>query len=1256
MKPQSKIPNQKSKPLRLLVVEDSPRDAEIAVNEIQRGGFDVTWKRVETAEAMGAALREETWDIIECDYNMPNFSGLDAIALLKETGIDIPLIIVSGTIGEEVAVECMRHGAQDYIMKDNLSRLVPAIERELQEAESRRKCRLAEKALRESEEKYRIIAENTADQIAILDMNLHFTYVSPNIMRLRGLTVDEAMAQTLEQVLTPESIKLGLTVFEEEMQLEASGKADPYRTRILEVNEYKKDGSIICVEVNFSFLRDNDGKPIEIIMVSRDITERKEAEQELRNSEEKYRSILETMQESYFEVDYAGSLTFFNDSLCRLLGYSKEELMGMNNRQYTDKEHSKKLFQVFNEVYNTGKTTEGFDWQIIRKDGTERYVEASVSLQKDSSGKPIGFRGIARDVTERKQAEEALRASEELFRNYLEYAPDGVYTNELNGTFLYGNRRCEEIIGYKREELIGKNFLELNILPGKSLNKAIELLQLNMEGKPTGPDEIELISKEGRLIPVEINTSVVQRNGEGIVLAFVRDITERKQAEEALRVGEIRYRELFENMGSGVAVYETHNDGEDFIFKEYNAAAEMIDKTPRGQVIGRSVVDMFPGVKDIGLFDVFQRVYRTGKPERHPVTFYKDKKISGWRDNYIYKLPSGEIVAVFDDVTERKQAADNLKESENKYRLLAENVNDVIFVMDMNLKYTYVSPSVKILRGYEPEEVLKNTSAEVLTPASMELAMKTLSEFMELEKSGRREEIPVSKTLQLEMIRKDGTTVWTEVKFSLVRDKDQRPVGIIGVTRDITERKRSESQREAALEALRESEANYKQLFDNAPSAIYQVDFRTGKFLKANDVICKYFCCSQEEITSLSPYDLLTKESQILFLERLNKMTKGDQVPANPEYEFVDKKGKRRWLKLNAKNIYDSEGLAGADVIAHDITDRKQAEQELMESKDLVDTVVENIPLMVFLKEAKDLRFVMFNRAGEELLGYDRKDLLGKNNLDLFPPEQAAHFMAKDREVLDGKAIMMDIPEEEILTAKKGQRLLHTKKVCIRSTDGTTKYLLGISEDITERKQAEAKLQQTLESLRKSFSTTVQVMASAVEVKDPYTAGHQLRVADLARFIATEMELSPEIIEGIRMAGTIHDIGKLSVPAEILTKPTKLSEAEFSIIKEHSQKGYDMLKDVESPWPLAQIVYQHHERMNGSGYPRKLKGDEILMEARIMAVADVVEAMASYRPYRPALGIEAALAEIEKNRETLYDKTVADVCLKLFREKDYQLT
>ena len=160
-------------------------------------------------------------------------------------------------------------------------------------------------------------------------------------------------------------------------------------------------------------------------------------------------------------------------------------------------------------------------------------------------------------------------------------------------------------------------------------------------------------------------------------------------------------------------------------------------------------------------------------------------------------------------------------------------------------------------------------------------------------------------------------------------------------------------------------------------------------------------------------------------------------------------------------------------------------------------------------------------------------------------------------------------------------------------------------------------------------------------------------MANLARAIGSELQLPDETIQGLRYAASIHDIGKISIPTEILSKPSKLSELEYAIVKEHAQSGYDILKHVDTPWPLADIVYQHHERMNGSGYPNGLKGNAILLEARILAVADVVEAMASHRPYRPARGLNAALEEIEKNKGVLYDERVVDACLKLFKEKRY---
>lgn len=214
---------------------------------------------------------------------------------------------------------------------------------------------------------------------------------------------------------------------------------------------------------------------------------------------------------------------------------------------------------------------------------------------------------------------------------------------------------------------------------------------------------------------------------------------------------------------------------------------------------------------------------------------------------------------------------------------------------------------------------------------------------------------------------------------------------------------------------------------------------------------------------------------------------------------------------------------------------------------------------------------------------------------------------------------------------------------------------LRVEERTRQLKDSKEKLKQTLAKLRKTLGATIHAIALTVETKDPYTAGHQRRVSNLARAIAGEMGLTEDQIDGIRMAGIIHDLGKISIPSEILTRPGRLTDIELKFIKTHPEVGYDILKDIDFSWPIADIVLQHHERIDGSGYPRGISGEEILIEARIIAVADVVEAMASHRPYRAALGIHKALEEISTHKGKLYDEKAVDACLTLFREKDFEL-
>jgi len=222
-------------------------------------------------------------------------------------------------------------------------------------------------------------------------------------------------------------------------------------------------------------------------------------------------------------------------------------------------------------------------------------------------------------------------------------------------------------------------------------------------------------------------------------------------------------------------------------------------------------------------------------------------------------------------------------------------------------------------------------------------------------------------------------------------------------------------------------------------------------------------------------------------------------------------------------------------------------------------------------------------------------------------------------------------------------------KLAVRERTG------NLQRSLTNHREEEENLNRILVNLRRAMQGTLEALALAMESKDPYTSGHQRRVADLARTIAMEMGLPEEDVAGIRMAAVIHDIGKISLSAEILSKPARLVEVELNLIKTHPQKGYDILKEIEFPWPVARMVWQHHERMDGSGYPLGISGEDILLGARVLAVADVVEAMASPRSYRLTPGLEKALEEITAKRETLYDPVVVDACLCIFKEKDFRL-
>ncbi|MFO7666223.1 MAG: PAS domain S-box protein, partial [Desulfobacterales bacterium] len=400
--------------------------------------------------------------------------------------------------------------------------------------------------------------------------------------------------------------------------------------------------------------------------------EHKLAQEALQESEAEKRWLLDSMTNAFVlfgsVFDEQGKFVsyrfqYINKAYERITGVRNEEVKGKTVHEvWPETEHD--WIENYGEVAVTG-ITKTF---TMYHNPTKKLYSCCVYRPWDTTER---FCVVFEDVTEIKRAEEKLRESEELFRSYLEYAPDGVYMSDVNGNFLYGNRKCEEIIGYRREELIGKNFLELNILPEKSLNKAAQLLQANIEGKSTGPDEIELISKEGRLVPVEINTSVFQRIGQKIILAFVRDITDRKQAEEALLESEEKCRLVVENAAEVILI------AQDGLLKYVNPMAVKILGYSEEVLTTRPFVELLHPEDIQKVVEAHMSVMRG--EENQPVRQFRVIPLDGnvrWVDSRAVVISyEGKPATVnfIIDITERKKAEKALQESEERYRSFVEN-------------------------------------------------------------------------------------------------------------------------------------------------------------------------------------------------------------------------------------------------------------------------------------------------------------------------------------------------------------------------------------------------------------------------------------------------------------------------------------------------------------------------------------------------------------------------------------------------------
>lgn len=804
--------------------------------------------------------------------------------------------------------------------------------------------------------------------------------------------------------------------------------------------------------------------------------------------------------------------------------------------------------------------------------------------------------------------------------------PIGYVSLDREGHVIDVNPKWYEILGYSRSEVQGHWFGDFVAKRAQRTFRE-RFVELPNRGEIVNV-ELPMVHKDGHPVVV-LFSGTVERDTSGEITrihSFLHDVTAVLSDKELHEQGERRFRELFNHMSSCVAVYEARSGGEEFVIVDLNEAVEKTEQVTRGDVLGKSVLEVFPGAVEFGLFEVFQRVWRTGNPEHHPVSLYRDERIQGWKENYIYRLPSGEVVALYDDVTEQRRAEEATRVSEERLRLALEATTEGLYDIGFGArrKETYFGPQYLRMLGYNPDELTARaeTLELLLHPDDRERALLTMAS---VEREG-----PDQGAMEFRLRTNAGGWCWIRSAWRVVgRAPDGRALRLVGTHVDITAQKEAERR-------LRSSSEYLAEIIDAIGDPVFVKD-EVFRFTLVNNALCTMLGKSRDELLGTTGGEFLPPDQMDHFLD-VDRMVLSSGEENLCEELLTDRNGEIRTIVTRKTRHVSHDGARYIVGVIRDVTERKLAELALQESEEKYRLVVETASEAIFIVQDESLQFA--NAATLKLFQRSAEEVAGRPLVEFIHPDDRAMVLERNLRLLAGETVEKG---HQFRVVNPAGDVRWAELNAARAEWHGRPATVNLLSDITERVDA-------LERLKRSQNSIIRSVGAITEMRDPYTAGHQERVAALATAIASEMRLNQDRIDGLRVAAELHDIGKMSIPAEILSKPAKLTEVEFSLVREHSQTGYEILKDIDFPWPIAEIVLQHHERVDGSGYPRGLAGNQICLEAKILAVADTVEAMASHRPYRPALGIDAALQEIREQEGKLYDAEVVAMCVQLFAD------
>lgn len=1023
--------SRKRRALRLLLIENSENDATLLLRELRRGGYEPIHERVDTPEDMKAALkradeRGEPYEIVISDYSTPRLEAPEALTILKELGYDLPFIVASGKVGEELVVGIMRAGARDFIAKENMARLNPAVERELREAELRRERKRVEKAFRRSETRFRRLVEQTTDAIFVHDLEGRFVDVNQQACESLGYTRQELLGMSVSDI----EIDYEPGFLEKLWEDISSGYPQTLNGR-----HRRKDGTTFPVEVRLGLYESEEESLL--VASARDVSERRKAEERLKESEKRFRATFEQAAVGILQVGLEADWIRVNHRFCEIVGYTREELQEISvldlisERDYeVDLERGARMLAGELQEYAEEKC-------IVGKDGKRIWINLNVSLVRDDSDEPNYFIAIVEDISKRKFAEEELR----LRHRAITASPDGIVItdpNQPDNPIVYVNPSFELITGYTGQEAAGRN---CRFLQGNDHDQPdIEELRQAINEERYCTVLLRNYRKDGSLFWNELSISPVW-DDDGKLTHFIgvqEDVTDRKQAEDALRESEERFRALTTNASDIVLILES--DGT--IRYESPAIERILGYKPEERV-GKKAFDLIHPDDVEHTMRALAGILRN--PGVYPPIEYRTLAKDGtWHhfeavgNNLLYDPAIQGIVVNSRDITERKKVEDALRQSELSLTEAQRIAHLGNWEYDVAEDLAYWSDELYRIFGLEPGQ---------LSPTYRDFLRFVHPEDTKLVRDAVRKVWFAEEYADLEyrIVRPDGEVRVINTSYEAVREGPGPPIKLLGTIQDITERKRAQ-----------ELQARLAAILEATPDFVATADAYTKRMLYVNQSGRRMVGISADkDISEIPLEDKYAGWARRVVLEEGIPTAIREGVWTG-ETAFLSPNGSEiPVLQVITSHKRPDGEVEYISTIARDITEIKQAEERFRATFSQAAVGLAHISF--------DDEWLRVNNKLCEIMGYTREELLGGTTFQNVTHPEDLH---SDRDLLSS------LMNDEIPSYSVEKRYLHKDGSIVwinltvsiaNDREGNAEYRIAVVEDITERKLDEAKLKRQSE-------------------------------------------------------------------------------------------------------------------------------------------------------------------------------------------------